>query len=130
MDFLVETDIFVEYLTTPDSTLRAALAHGVCYTTFNNALELFRAVASTEEEEAVQRALMSVRLLGLNWRNARPFAETARRIEAATGNHLTEHEMVMIGMAEMSKLTILTKRNYDRYRELGVPVINSADRSL
>jgi hypothetical protein len=126
MDFLVETDMLIEYLTTENSTLRHALSKGVCYTTFNNALQLFAAAKSPEEEERIQQALMSVRLLGLNWRNAKPFAVSARRIEASTGKKLTEHEMIMIGMAEMSKLTILTKQNFERYTALGVAVADRA----
>jgi len=126
MDVLVETDILVEYLTTEHSTLRAALSKGVCYTTFSNALELFAAAKSAREEEAVQQALMSVRLLGLNWRNARPFATSARRIEEHSGKKLAHREMIVIGMAEVSKLTILTKQHFERYTALGVAVADRA----
>ena len=126
MDFLVETDILVEYLTTENSTLRQALAKGVCYTTFHNALELFARATSLQEEEAIQQALMSIRLLGLNWRNAKPFATTARRIEERTGEYLSEREMIMIGMAEMSKLTILTREYFERYSSLGVAATDRA----
>jgi hypothetical protein len=121
---LVETDIIVEYLTQEHSTLRQALCREVCYTTFNNALELFAAARTPTEEQAIQQALMSMRLLGLNWRNAKPFADTAHRIEARSGKKLSEREIVIVGMAEMSKLTILTKKHFDRYKDLGVPVIN------
>lgn len=126
MDFLVETDILVEYLTTENSTMRDALAKGVCYTTFNNALQLFALAKSPQEEERVQQALMPIRLLGLNWRNAKPFAASARRIEERTGEKLTDHEMIMIGMAETSKLTILSKLCFERYTALGVAVADRA----
>jgi predicted nucleic acid-binding protein len=126
MDFLVETDMFVEYLTTENSALRHALSKGVCYTTFQNALELFAAATSLQEEEAIQQALMSIRLLGLNWRNAKPFALSARRIEERTGEKLSEREMIIIGMAEMSKLTILTSEHFERYSSFGVAVTDRA----
>lgn len=124
MDFLVETDIIVEYLTSEDSLMRKALSQGVCYTTFTSALELFAAARTSQEEEAIGQALMSLRLLGLNWRNAKPFAEIARRIEARTSEKLSQREMVVIGMADASKLTILTKKYYDRYSRLGVAATN------
>ena len=105
--------------------MRQALSQSVCYTTFTNALELFAAVSTVKEEEAVQQSLMPLRLLGPNWRNAKAFAETARRITDRTGLRLSGREMVIIGMAETSKLTILTKQHFDRYKDLGVPVINT-----
>ena len=125
LPLLVETDIIVEYLTKEHSAMRQVLRHAVCYTTFTNSLELFAAVTSTKEEEAVKQALMPMRLLGLNWRNAQAFAQTGRRITDRTGLRLSSRELVIIGMAEMSKLTILTKEYYDRYKDLGVPVINT-----
>jgi len=122
---LVETDIIVEYLTQEHSTMRDALSHAVCYTTFTNALELFAAATTDKEEEAIQQALMPMRLLGLNWRNAKAFAETGRRIADRTGLRLSSRELVIVGMAETSKLTILTKEHFDRYKDMGVPVINT-----
>lgn len=124
MDFLVETDIIVEYLTSEDSLMRKALSQGVCYTTFSNALELFAAARTSQEEEAIGQALMSLRLLGLNWRNAKPFAEIARRIEERSGEKLSQREMIVVGMADSSRLTILTKKYFDRYSRLGVAATN------
>ena len=54
MQFLVETDVLTEYLVAPSgeaTTLRTALASGVCYTTMINALELFRAATTKKERE-------------------------------------------------------------------------------
>lgn len=123
---LAETDIIAEYLTEEDSTMRKALSQSVCYTTFVNALELFAVARTPEEEEAVQQALMPLRLLGLNWRNAKPFAELAHHIEARTGEQLSQREMIIIGMADVSKLTILTHRHYERYSRLGVAVADGS----
>jgi hypothetical protein len=118
MQFLVETDVLTEYLVAPAgemTTLRKALAQGVCYTTMINALELFRAAATKEESDAVMRMLLIVRVLGFNSRYAETFAGMAQEIERKTTLHLSEREILIMGMARVSKLSILTTVFFDRY---------------
>ena len=118
MQFLIETDVLCEYLIAAkgeETILRKALATGVCYTTMYNALELFRAAKTKEESDAVMQMLICVRVLGFNSRTAQSFAETAREVEEKTGMILSHRELMMIGLARTSKLTILTKEHFERY---------------
>ena len=130
MQFLIETDVLREYLISEqsgESALRKALASGVCYTTMVNALELFRATSTPEEHDAVMQVLMVVRVLGFNSRYSESFAKISREIETGKGVIITDREAMIIGMAQTSKLTILTKDYFDRYKSFGAaPVERSA----
>lgn len=130
MQFLIETDVLSEYLVAAkgeETILRKALAAGVCYTTMYNALELFRAAATKDESDAVLQMLMVVRVLGFNSRYAQSFADTVKDVEAKTGMILSQREVMMIGMAKVSKLTIVTKEYFERYNAANaVPVAFSA----
>jgi len=131
MQFLIETDVLREYLIAEkgvETLLRKALAKGVCYTTMYNALELFRAAHSKEESDAIMQMLMVVRVLGFNARYAQSFSEAAIEIEKKTGISLTNREAMIIGMAKISKLSILTKDFFRRYKAAeAVPVVCSSE---
>ncbi len=131
MQFLIETDVLKEYLIAAkaeESLLRKALTKGVCYTTMYNALELFRATMTNEESDAVLQMLMIVRVLGFNARYAQNFSEIAAEIEKNTGLSVTHRESMMIGMAKISKLSILTKDFFERYNAMkAVPVLCSME---
>ena len=130
MQFLIETDVLSEYLVAvkgEETILRKALGIGVCYTTMYNALELFRAAVTKDENDAVLQMLMVVRVLGFNSRYAQSFADVAKEVEAMTGIKLSHRESMMIGMAKASKLTIITKEYFERYNAAkAVPVAFSA----
>lgn len=129
MQFLIETDVLREYLIAgkgEETLLRNALAKGVCYTTMYNALELFRAAKTKEESDAVMQMLMIVRVLGFNARYAQSFSEVTSEIEKKSGIIPTYREAMMIGMAKISKLSILTKDFFERYNAMqAVPVLCS-----
>ena len=131
MQFLIETDILREYLVAAkgeETILRKALSNGVCYTTMYNALELFRAAGGKDENDAVMQMLMVVRVLGFNSRYAQSFAESAQEIENRTGIVLSQRELLIVGMAKASKLTIVTNDLYERYRSVGiVSVVRSSE---
>ncbi len=131
MQFLIETDILREYLVAAkgeETILRKALSNGVCYTTMYNALELFRAAGGKDENDAVMQRLMVVRVLGFNSRYAQSFAESAQEIENRTGIVLSQRELLIVGMAKASKLTIVTNDLYERYRSVGiVSVVRSSE---
>jgi len=130
MQFLIETDVLREYLVSAqpgESVLRTALVTGVCYTTMVNALELFRAARTNEEHDAVMQVLMVVRVLGFNSRTAESFAKLSQDIETKTGIIITEREAMIVGMAKTSKLTIVTKDLFERYKRFeAVPVLDTA----
>lgn len=121
--FLVETDVLREYLVSQSSLLRSALSEGVCYTTMYNALEIFRLAKNEAEREVVKRMLSVIRVLGFNYRYAEQFALIIKEIEDESKTDITQREALIIGMAKTSKLTILTREYYNRYRSLhGVDV--------
>jgi hypothetical protein len=131
MQFLVETDVLREYLISAkpnESVLRKALATGVCYTTMVNALELFRAASTNAEHDGVMQTLMVVRVLGFNSRTAENFAIISHEIETKTGIRISGREAMIVGMAKTSKLTILTKDFYERYKSFqAAPVVQSVE---
>jgi hypothetical protein len=126
---LIETDILAEFLVVPfgaTSMLREALQVAVCYTTMLNALELFRAARTESEQASILQMLHVVRVLGFHARYAMAFAELSREIESTCSVRITDRDAMILGMARASKLQILTKVMYDRYRKVRVvTVLNS-----
>ena len=120
MQFLIETDILRSFLTHSDasrpSVLRRCLSAGVCYTTMVNAMELFQEATTVGERDAAMHILSAVRVLGFNARYAEPFATLATEHP-----HLSEREVLVAGMASVSKLTIVTERYYESYNRNGKP---------
>jgi hypothetical protein len=132
--FLIETDVLAEFLTAAPAVrersslqgptlLRQALGVSICYTTMLNVMELFRAAAHEPERNAVAAMLHVVRVLGFHPRYAISFAELAQETERHSHIRITDRETMILGMARTSKLTILTKLYFDRYRSLGADVI-------
>ena len=131
MQFLIETDVLREYLIAgkgKETLLRKALSKGVCYTTMYNALELFRAAKTKEDSDAILQMLMVVRVLGFNARYAQNFSAATAEIEKQTGLSVTLRESMMIGMAKISKLSIVTIDFFERYNAMkAVPVLCSVE---
>ncbi len=127
MQFLIETDILTDYLHhsgAETSVLRKALARGVCYTTMLNAFEVFRSATSKDEERVILQMLTAVRVLGFNARTAQPFALLAR--EATI--ELSDRDAIILGMAQASKLVVLTNKLYEQYSKAAiVNVLRSPD---
>lgn len=127
MQFLIETDILLEYLHhsgSEPSILRHSMAKGVCYTTMLNAFEVFRIAKTKEEEQVVLNMLTVVRVLGFNARYAQTFAEVARQART----ELTDRDAIILGMAQASKLVIITDTLYEQYsRAEIVNVMRSPD---
>lgn len=126
MQYLIESDVLLAYLrhSGPEpSVLRRALSVGTCYTTMLNAMELFAEMTAPHERVAVTNMLMVVRVLGFNSRFAEPFADLAK---GSPG--ITQREMLVLGMAKASKLTVLTEEHFGRYTALGaVPVVSTPE---
>lgn len=119
MQFLLETDILIEYLNhtgSKPSILRQALAKGVCYTTMMNAFEVFRTATTKEEEQDVLNMLTAVRVLGFNARYAQTFAVTARQAKI----QLRDRDAIILGMAQASKLVVITRKYYETYSQAAV----------
>jgi len=89
-----------------------------------NAYELLRAATSEQEQKHIYSALSLVRVLGFNARTSVTFAALSQRIEREHGITLSMRDAFILGMAEQSRLSILTENKYDLYtRTSVVPVI-------
>lgn len=105
---LVETDVFVEYLTaTGDSVLRRALKIVPCYTTVIHAAELFAGAETEEEVRLVRSALGGIRVLGLSARYAVAMGAAVRNARKR-GMELSERDAIVVGAAIEARLPVLT----------------------
>lgn len=132
---LIETDILGEFLVStasdPEPRLLRALRSASCYTTVLNAYELLHAARNEEEQQHIYAALTLVRVLGFNARNAVPFAALAQAVEREHGIRLSTRNAFVIGMAQQSKLSILTQNNYDLFTSAHVvPVLRDVATSI
>lgn len=129
MQFLIETDILNDYLMHRSSDgepslLRQALAQVTCYTTMINAMELFASATDQKSRDATMNLLMVVRVLGFSARYAEPFATLGKEIEQEKKLVLSQRELMILAMAETSKLTVVTRTYFDRYHAASiVPVV-------
>jgi predicted nucleic acid-binding protein len=100
--------------------LERALTTGRCYTSVLCAAELLSACQTQRETDAVEGLFRVVRVLGFPARSAASYAATARAAETESPLSMTAREMMVLGLARESKLTVLTHARYDRYRALNV----------
>ncbi len=128
MQFLIETDILNDYLIHrssqgESSMLRQALAQATCYTTMINAMELFASASDQKSRDATMNLLMVVRVLGFSARYAEPFATLGKEIEQEKKMILTQRELMILAMAKTSKLTVVTRKYFDRYHAANVVTV-------
>ncbi len=128
MQFLIETDILNDYLIHrssqgESSVLRRALAQATCYTTMINAMELFASASDQKSRDATMNLLMVVRVLGFSARYAEPFATLGKEIEQEKKMILTQRELMILAMAKTSKLTVVTRKYFDRYHAANVVTV-------
>lgn len=118
-EFLVETDLLLEYLTQNSSgvtSLEKAMTQGICFTTVINASELFFAASTDLERKSVQDLLASFKILGLNSRYSLKISKFFNKVA-------TTRDAIMCVVAEINKLPILTSR-IDRYKQSGIKIID------
>lgn len=115
---LLETDVIVEFLATPDPTptlLRRLLQCTTCFTTFIQAAEIYSVVRDDQERRIVERALFGLKILGASGRYAATIgrllaSSQAGTIEAGAPNH---RAAIVAAMAIESRLPVITN-NYVR----------------
>lgn len=96
-----------------------------------NAYELFAAARNETEHQHIYSALSLVRVLGFNARTAAPFAALSQKLERERGIKLSMRDAFVLGMAQQSKLSILTQNNYDLFSSAHtVPVIRDVATSI
>lgn len=100
---VVDSDIIIDHLTTtePVSVLRRVMKEYFCYTTVFNAAELFAAVRSKKELQAVEDALHAMKILGLNGKSAKNIAGTLRAARGSLNG-------LIAGVCIESRLPVMT----------------------
>ncbi len=103
---VVHTDILLDFLIHKDndeSVLRNAMWKFFCYTTVFNAIELFSFAKNEKERSAVERAMKSMKILGLNAKSAKKYGEIlGQKINIPNMN------MLIAGVCLESRLPLLT----------------------
>jgi predicted nucleic acid-binding protein len=117
---VLDSDILASHLTAPPSeftALRSALSEYFCYTTVFNAVELFAAARTASEKRKVEDVLSSLKILGMNGRNAKKFAALE-----GFGRASVPLETMIAGICIEARLPLMTARRgaYGKYRNLKI----------
>ncbi|MEW5800377.1 MAG: hypothetical protein AB1728_15370 [Bacteroidota bacterium] len=106
---VVDSDIILDHVTTNGSVsmLRRLMNRYFCYTTVFNAIELFAAVRTSKERQAIEDALSAMKVLGVN-------AKSAKSISQAYSMARDRISGLIAGVCIESKLPIVTQ-NPKRY---------------
>jgi predicted nucleic acid-binding protein len=118
----VDTDIVLAHLmeTGTVSLLRKAMGIFFCYTTVFNAIELFSLARTEKEIQAVDDALYSMKVLGLNAKSAKNMGKVLARRSAQGRNEMTG---LMAGLCIESRLPMISM-NHKRFNGIeGLRVI-------
>ena len=105
---VLDTGLFDEHLRTPagnGTALRLALREWFCYTTVFNAMELFDAARGPRDVRAMEEVLSSVKILGMNGRNAGKFARVA-----GGGGRGFDRAALVAGICIEAHLPLVTRR--------------------
>ena len=103
---VVHTDLLVDFLTHRSrgtSALRRMMSHSFCYTTVFNAIELFALAGSERESRLVAEALSSLKILGLNAKNAPAYGRLF-----ASAKKTGVLNLLVAGLCIESKLPLVT----------------------
>lgn len=112
---VIHTDIVLDYLThedEPPSLLRLAHRTFFCYTTVFNAIELFSLAETPRERQAIEDSLASLKVLGLNAKNAMKYGELL-----SDNDHLRRYNALIAGLCLESKLPLITTRT-DEFKKV------------
>ena len=120
-EFLLDTDIIIDFLTVNDNkkmtVLEIAMSKGICFTTVLNASELFFAVKDETEKEKVKKVISSLKVLGVNARYSLNISDFFNKVA-------TVRDAILCSIAKNNGLPILTN-NIDRYKNSGIEIIES-----
>ncbi len=100
---VVDSSIIAEHLTTvrSESLLRELSKKYFCYTTVFNAIELFAVSKSPKETQAIEDALNTMKILGVN-------AKSAKNIAEIVSSSKKDFAALIAGVCIESKLPIVT----------------------
>ncbi len=120
---LVHTDIILQHLLhdkNSKSILREAQKKVFCYTTVFNAIEIFSICKESNEFYFAQEAMSSMKILGLNSKNAKVYGKMYGE------NSLRSFNTLIATLSLESKLPILTTQPKE-FKGTNVSIISSAD---
>jgi predicted nucleic acid-binding protein len=122
-EFLVETDILLDHLINKNSSLNSdleiAMKQGTCFTTVLNSSEMYFAVKSKEEREAVDKLMYTLNVLGLH-------ARYSLNVDEFTGKVTSVRDALICVTAKINKLPILTNMT-EKYKKSGIKVLQTKD---
>ena len=119
---VVHTDVFRDHLLgrQEPSVLRLALQKFFCYTTVFQAVDLFSMGRSAQELQVISDAMATMKVLGLNAKNARRYGELVRQ----RGIKNRWNSMIA-GLCLESRLPIITGRGKEFQAIPGLSIIPS-----
>jgi predicted nucleic acid-binding protein len=114
---VIDSDVFVDHLCGKDqpSLLRLAAQKFFCYTTVFQAIELFSFARSEQEFRAIEDSMASVKVLGLNAKNARLYGTLVSKKKNVL-------RALAAGLCRESKLPLLTGRPGE-FKGFGIQVV-------
>ncbi len=121
---IVHTDVLIDFLTHRSrgrSVLRQIMSRSFCYTTVFNAIELFALARSEREKRAVAEALSSMKILGLNAKNAPAYGRLF-----ASPRKAGTLDLLVAGLCIESKLPLVTGKASDFRGIRGLKVLTPA----
>ncbi len=100
---VVDSSIIAEHLTTvnAESILRKLSKEYFCYTTVFNAIELFAVSKNLKETQAIEDAMGSMKVLGIN-------SKSAKNIASIVSSSKRDFAALIAGVCIESKLPIVT----------------------
>jgi predicted nucleic acid-binding protein len=123
IEYLIDTDIFVDHLTQKDdsvlSDLEIAMATGMCFTSVIQASELYFYVSNPVEKQAVDPVLRAMKVLGIHPRYSLNISDFFNKVATA-------RDAIFCSVAKNNKLPIFTNDSF-RYKESGIKIITSSE---
>lgn len=121
-EYLIETDILVGHLVnggTEKSPLEKAMESGNCFTTVVNSSEIYFAVETEEEKDAVDCLMQAISVLGFHARYSLSVQEFSGKVKSV-------RDALICATAKINKLPILTG-DKNKYSSTGIKIIEPKD---
>ncbi|MFA5803788.1 MAG: PIN domain-containing protein [Melioribacteraceae bacterium] len=123
IEYLIDTDIFVDYLTQKDdsalSDLEAAMSTGMCFTSVVQASELYFYASDPLEKHGVDSVMRAMKVLGIHPRYSLTITDFFNKVA-------TTRDAIVCSVAKNNKLPIFTNDSY-RYNESRIKIITSLE---
>lgn len=120
-EFLIETDILLEHLTTEKyksvSDLEVLMQKGICFTTVINASELLFCAENTEEKNYVVNLLTALKVLGIHSR----YSLYVNDYKSKVNNY---RDALFCVVSKLNKIPIVTN-NKEKYRNSNIEVLSA-----